>query len=83
MSKTVATDRKMPFFIPNFVRKIYPFILMSTYKIRKGLDLHLQGEAKSDLQTAPLGASYALKPTDFTGYCATTCGKRGRDCESR
>lgn len=77
MSKTVATDRKMPFFIPNFVRKIYPFILMSTYKIRKGLDLHLQGEAKSDLQTAPLGASYAVKPTDFTGIVPRPVVKEG------
>lgn len=50
---------------------------MSTYKIRKGLDLRLQGEAKPDLQTAPLGAFYALKPSDFNGIVPRPVVKEG------
>ena len=50
---------------------------MSTYKIRKGLDLHLQGEAQLDLRVADLGAEYALKPSDFTGIVPRPVVKEG------
>lgn len=50
---------------------------MNTIKISKGLDLRLKGEAKSDLQIAPLSACYALKPADFNGIVPRPVVKEG------
>ena len=37
------------------------------YKIRKGLDLNLKGEAAMKMQPLELAETYAISPTDFTG----------------
>ncbi len=50
---------------------------MKTFTIRKGLDLNLQGEAKLVLEKCPLSASYALKPSDFTGIVPRPVVKEG------
>lgn len=50
---------------------------MKTFTIRKGLDLNLQGEAKLVLDKCPLSASYALKPSDFTGVVPRPVVKEG------
>ncbi len=50
---------------------------MKTFTIRKGLDLNLQGEAKLVLDKCPLSASYAVKPSDFTGIVPRPVVKEG------
>lgn len=50
---------------------------MKTFTIRKGLDLNLQGEAKLVLDKCPLSASYAMKPSDFTGIVPRPVVKEG------
>ncbi len=50
---------------------------MKTFTIRKGLDLNLQGEAKLVLDKSPLSASYAVKPSDFTGIVPRPVVKEG------
>lgn len=49
------------------------------YKIKKGLDLKLEGEAERKLSALPLSEAYALKPSDFTGIVPRTVVKEG-DC---
>src|SRR5690606_2835561 len=36
-------------------------------KLRKGLDIRLKGSAETVLETLPVPATVALKPTDFLG----------------
>ena len=36
-------------------------------RIRKGLDIHLEGEADKTTQQLPLAALYGIKPIDFHG----------------
>ena len=36
-------------------------------KLKKGLDIRLQGEARRELTRLPLVHAYALKPDDFKG----------------
>lgn len=47
------------------------------YKIRKGLDLNLKGEAAPKLQTAPAAAEYAVSPSDFHGVVPRLLVKEG------
>lgn len=47
------------------------------YKIKKGLDLRLQGEAAASLEVKPLGKEYALMPTDFPGIVPRAVVKEG------
>lgn len=41
--------------------------MSETIKLRKGLDIKLKGSAKLEMQTLPVPANVALKPTDFPG----------------
>jgi Na+-transporting NADH:ubiquinone oxidoreductase subunit A len=41
--------------------------MSETIKLRKGLNIKLQGSAKAELDTISVPASIALKPTDFPG----------------
>lgn len=47
-------------------------------KIKKGLDLHLQGEAQSELWKAPRSKTYAVKPSDFPGIIPRLIVKEGQ-----
>lgn len=47
------------------------------FKIRRGLDLKLQGEAEHKLKAARRSAVYALKPTDYTGIVPRMVVKEG------
>ncbi len=46
---------------------LFEFNMSETIKLRKGLNIKLQGGAKPELETLPLPAKVALKPTDFQG----------------
>ncbi len=46
-------------------------------KIKKGLDIRLQGEAEKILETAPRSEVYALKPPDFHGLFPKMMVKEG------
>ena len=41
--------------------------MSETIKLRKGLNIKLKGSAKPELETLPVPATIALKPTDFPG----------------
>jgi Na+-transporting NADH:ubiquinone oxidoreductase subunit A len=41
--------------------------MSETIKLRKGLNIKLKGSAKPELETLPVPATVALKPTDFAG----------------
>ena len=41
--------------------------MSETIKLRKGLNIKLKGSAKPELETLPVPATVALKPTDFPG----------------
>ena len=41
--------------------------MSETIKLRKGLNIKLKGSAKAELDTIPVPATIALKPTDFPG----------------
>lgn len=41
--------------------------MSETIKLRKGLNIKLKGSAKAELETIPVPATIALKPTDFPG----------------
>lgn len=47
------------------------------YKIKKGLDLKLEGEAEQRLTALPVSGKYALKPCDFTGVVPRALVKEG------
>lgn len=47
------------------------------YKIKKGLDLKLKGEAVPNLKVANRSGEYALKPTDFPGVVPRAMVKEG------
>ncbi len=50
---------------------------METYKIRKGLDLRLAGEAEKSLATLPVEGEYAVMPGDFPGIVPRVLVKEG------
>lgn len=47
------------------------------YKIKKGLDLKLEGEAVAKLTVLPLSEEYAVMPTDFPGVMPRAIVKEG------
>lgn len=49
----------------------------SLYKIKKGLDLRLEGQAKEMVETLPLSAVYAARPDDFWGISPRLLVKEG------
>lgn len=49
----------------------------SLYKIKKGLDLRLEGQAKETLETLPLSPVYAIMPDDFGGISPRLLVKEG------
>ena len=51
--------------------------MKTLYKIKKGLDLTLKGEAKEELNVAPLCSEYAVMPTDFPGIVPRVIAKEG------
>jgi Na+-transporting NADH:ubiquinone oxidoreductase subunit A len=52
---------------------------MGQYKIRKGLDLNLAGEAPLQVKEAPLAAEYAISPADFLGVMPKLVVKEGEN----
>lgn len=65
-------------FMRIFARK-YIFIsrMKTLYKIKKGLDLNLKGEAAENLTVATQSLEYAVMPTDFPGIVPRTLVKEG------
>lgn len=51
--------------------------MKTLYKIKKGLDLNLEGAAEQKLTVLPLSEEYAIKPTDFPGIVPRTLVKEG------
>ena len=51
--------------------------MKTLYKIKKGLDLKLKGEAEQKLQELPVVGVYAIKPTDFPGIVPRTVVREG------
>ena len=51
--------------------------MKTLYKIKKGLDLKLKGEATDKLSAAALSDEYAVMPTDFPGIVPRTVVKEG------
>lgn len=51
--------------------------MKTLYKIKKGLDLKLEGEAVANLTFAPLSEEYAVMPTDFPGIVPRAVVKEG------
>lgn len=51
--------------------------MKTLYKIKKGLDLNLKGEASLELQVLPVEGVYAIKPTDFPGIVPRTVVREG------
>lgn len=51
--------------------------MKTLYKIKKGLDLKLEGEASSTLVELALSEEYAVMPTDFPGIMPRTVVKEG------
>ena len=51
--------------------------MKTLYKIKKGLDLTLKGEAVLQLATAQMSGEYAVMPTDFPGIVPRPVVKEG------
>ena len=51
--------------------------MKTLYKIKKGLDLKLKGEATAKLSAAALSSEYAVMPADFPGIVPRTVVKEG------
>lgn len=51
--------------------------MKTLYKIKKGLDLKLEGEAVAALTVLPQSEEYAVMPTDFPGIMPRTVVKEG------
>lgn len=51
-------------------------------KIKKGLDLRLQGEAQTELWKAPRSKTYAVKPSDFPGIVPRLVVKEGQQVKA-
>ena len=47
------------------------------YKIKKGLDIMLEGAAEQQLAVCPLAETYAVKPADFNGIVSKLAVKEG------
>ena len=52
---------------------------MGQYKIKKGLDLNLAGEAPLQVKEAQMGGEYAICPADFHGVTAKLVVKEGEN----
>lgn len=53
-----------------------------TYKIRKGVNIRLVGEAANELGTAGMSEVYALKPQDFHGLIPKLLVKEGEEVKA-
>ena len=51
------------------------------YKIKKGLDLNLQGVAAQEVSSATPSSVYALMPTDFHGVTPKMVVKEGEEVQ--
>lgn len=51
--------------------------MKTLYKIKKGLDLNLEGKAEAVLKTCSLSDEYAVMPTDFPGIVPRALVKEG------
>lgn len=51
--------------------------MKTLYKIKRGLDLKLKGEAEQKLQVLPVKGVYAVKPSDFPGIVPRTVVREG------
>jgi Na+-transporting NADH:ubiquinone oxidoreductase subunit A len=51
--------------------------MSESIKLKRGLDIKLQGKSEKVLYSAPQSETYALKPTDFTGLTAKLLVKQG------
>lgn len=51
-------------------------------KLRKGLDIKLKGRAETVLETLPIPATVALKPTDFPGLTPKLSVKSGHEVKA-
>ncbi|MBQ9363748.1 MAG: Na(+)-translocating NADH-quinone reductase subunit A [Bacteroidaceae bacterium] len=47
------------------------------FKLKKGLDLRLVGEARHEKKVLPLSSEYVVSPTDFYGLTPRLCVKEG------
>ena len=51
-------------------------------RIRKGLDIHLEGEADKTTQQLPLAALYGIKPIDFHGVIPKLLLREGSEVKA-
>ena len=51
-------------------------------RIRKGLDIHLEGEADKTTQQLPLAALYGIKPSDFHGVIPKLLLREGSEVKA-
>ena len=51
-------------------------------RIRKGLDIHLEGEADKTTQQLPLAALYGIKPSDFHGVIPKLLLREGNEVKA-
>lgn len=56
--------------------------MKTLYKIKKGLDLKLEGEALSNLSVLPVNGEYAVMPTDFPGIVPRVLVREGDHVEA-
>ena len=56
--------------------------MKALYKIKKGLDLHLEGEAAHKVRTIKPSAVYALSPDDFNGIVPRVVVKEGQHVDA-
>lgn len=54
----------------------------NTYKLKKGLDLRLKGEAEQSLTRLEVGGTYAVCPDDFCGLAPRLLVKEGEHVEA-
>lgn len=55
--------------------------MKTLYKIKKGLDLKLEGEALSNISVLPVSGEYAVMPTDFPGIVPRVLVREGDHVE--
>ena len=56
--------------------------MSETFKLRKGLNIKLQGSAKSEVESLPVPSKVALKPTDFPGLTPKLAVKAGDEVKA-
>ncbi len=71
---TNAKWKKNCNFAPNLIFYIY---MNRVVKIKKGLDIQLQGVPEARISTAPVGELYAIVPDDFVGLTPKVVVKPG------